>query len=761
MPRPARPAPHAPLALACALACALAAPACGDERAHRAVDIGRGADVASARPLDEGADRVAPIGDAGPDSASTTALGDADASAPGDVATATDVAGDGSDTTTLAPGLGTFENPIVVSALPFDDARDTRLAPSPVFDRYACDGDSDEGGDGFVYRIDVPVAGVFGVTLDDRPGDDIDVDVHLLGDDDPAACIVRDNLGLAFALEPGTYWVVVDTWVGPDGHPLAGPYHIHMTLTDADASTAPLGSLANPIGIASFPFSDVRDTKHAPGSKADRYACAPNSDERGGEFVYRLALPSAGTLTATLDDVPGDAVDVDVQLMTSPDPASCVARGNVTLSHAVTAGTYWLTVDTWIDSNGVAHAGPYHLIVDFAPDDQPPTGVGTVANPIAVAALPYSDARTTADAPSVALDHYACAPGIDEGGPEVVYAVHVANAGILVASVSDLLGDTTDVDVHLLAGSDAASCLARDNRSLALPVAPGNYRIVVDSFVDGSGTAMAGPYRLDVALVPTPDLARGCIMFYGDTRDDGAGQVGHGAVARAMAARCPAATLIHTGDYVGSGTSTADWDEFWQVEGALHSPTRRLLPTRGNHDGSWSNLVQRLGDAVDGALPDAQYVRPLGPGLWFIGLDSEGDIAAGSALLHATLDDPQKAGDRFVVAFHRPLYPSVGGHAPWLEGQGAWGTQFAAHAGKVVVVTGHDHGLSRESVDGVRYVTAGGGGAPLYGCSQIHTGTRFCQSLHGYTVCDLDLRCETWRVDDDGSETLLDAFDGP
>ena len=54
------------------------------------------------------------------------------------------------------------------------------------------DGETDEGGDGFVYHLTIPAAGTLEARLDDTPGDGVDVDVHLLDDTaSEAGCLAR------------------------------------------------------------------------------------------------------------------------------------------------------------------------------------------------------------------------------------------------------------------------------------------------------------------------------------------------------------------------------------------------------------------------------------------------------------------------------------------------------------------------------------------------------------------------------------------
>jgi len=140
-------------------------------------------------------------------------------------------------------------------------------------------------------------------------------------------------------------------------------------------------------------------------------------------------------------------------------------------------------------------------------------------------------------------------------------------------------------------------------------------------------------------------------------------------------------------------------------------------------------------------------------------LDSEESAADQTAWLEGVLTDPAHAEARFIISFHRPLYPSVGGHSGWADGVSHWMPIFEAHAPRILVATGHNHGMARERVKGVEMVTSGGAGAPLYGCSQVHSGTRFCGYVYGYYACDASLTCLAWAVDvGDGSEVLIDAF---
>ncbi len=127
------------------------------------------------------------------------------------------------------------------------------------------------------------------------------------------------------------------------------------------------------------------------------------------------------------------------------------------------------------------------------PCEAPP---GAACNPIVVGSLPFSFAGDSREAPEDLIDSYACAPSIDESGPELHFEVLVPAAGLLVAEVDEAEG--VDVDLHLLADPSPESCLARANTRLEARLAAGPARLVVDSYHDGRD--LAGAFVLDLAF---------------------------------------------------------------------------------------------------------------------------------------------------------------------------------------------------------------------------------------------------------------------
>ena len=140
-------------------------------------------------------------------------------------------------------------------------------------------------------------------------------------------------------------------------------------------------------------------------------------------------------------------------------------------------------------------------------------GAGTWDDPYVISRFPFTDSRSTADSVTSVVGGYACSPSTNEGGAEVVYRIDAEVSGILVASVDDTSGDSVDPDVHILSSDDPADCIDRDNISASalLEDTAGHY-VVVDTWVNGSGTPLSGPYALTVDLTELP--AGDCRMTF-------------------------------------------------------------------------------------------------------------------------------------------------------------------------------------------------------------------------------------------------------
>lgn len=153
----------------------------------------------------------------------------------------------------------------------------------------------------------------------------------------------------------------------PAGHTGAASPPDPTTETSPPCPDGP-GSACDPFPIGALPYEDDRDTRDSPHAAVDAYGCDPDVDESGAEWWYVLELGERGVLSASIDEVAGNGVDVDVHLLSGPDPlADCVQRDHAAVAALLEPGTYYLVLDTWVDGGGVPQEGPYHLAVDLLP----------------------------------------------------------------------------------------------------------------------------------------------------------------------------------------------------------------------------------------------------------------------------------------------------------------------------------------------------------------------------------------------------------
>jgi formylglycine-generating enzyme len=132
--------------------------------------------------------------------------------------------------------------------------------------------------------------------------------------------------------------------------------------TEPDADQDAPGSWAQPIPIDRLPFAFTGDTRRAPSSQADRYSCAPDTNEAGGEFVFAFSPDRSVRVRIAVDDVRGDDVDIDIHLLGGPSPDRCAARHDIALTATVDAPV-WIVADTWVNGEDTVLAGPFTLTV--------------------------------------------------------------------------------------------------------------------------------------------------------------------------------------------------------------------------------------------------------------------------------------------------------------------------------------------------------------------------------------------------------------
>jgi len=135
-------------------------------------------------------------------------------------------------------GPGAADDPILIENFPFVHEGNTYFYRSDIFDAYTCDhypnsAAINEEGPEIAYRFTVKSGGVLSVSLTKGEGSDPeareDLDVHLLRSPDPADCITRAHVSFEESLEPGTYYLVVDSYVTDAGVRKGGAYRLEVS----------------------------------------------------------------------------------------------------------------------------------------------------------------------------------------------------------------------------------------------------------------------------------------------------------------------------------------------------------------------------------------------------------------------------------------------------------------------------------------------------------------------------------------------------
>lgn len=131
---------------------------------------------------------------------------------------------------------------------------------------------------------------------------------------------------------------------------------------DASAPrTVGSGTFADPFVVDALPFTDLRSTATSSESRIDTYACS-TANEGGTERYYRIDVSVATHLHAWLVD--RGSVDVDLHLLDATGAAAgCIARDDRELQADLAPGTYYLSIDSYVTSDAMAHPGEYLLVL--------------------------------------------------------------------------------------------------------------------------------------------------------------------------------------------------------------------------------------------------------------------------------------------------------------------------------------------------------------------------------------------------------------
>jgi hypothetical protein len=275
-----------------------------------------------------------------------------------------------------------------------------------------------------------------------------------------------------------------------------------------------------------------------------------------------------------------------------------------------------------------------------------------------------------------------------------------------------------------------------------------------DSAVDYRLFLGAEPaHAVRVEPIGTPDKLR--IAVYGDSRE---GSEPHRVLLEHMAER-NVDLMVHTGDVVAHAGDESGWVKHLSTSLPISS-RRPLILALGNHEIAqlWGGKqVDGLKEAMEALpppkdaiarelnAPSAVFHVRVGPAL-FISLDSNADLSPGSpqlAFLERVLKEKGDAKFVFVAYHHGPL--SSGPHGGHRHGRAI--SSLLEKYQVTASLGGHDHIYERLVQNGVTYIVAGGGGAPLYARRRIVEGSRVFADVYNWTEIILD-----------GDRASLEAF---
>lgn len=223
-------------------------------------------------------------------------------------------------------------------------------------------------------------------------------------------------------------------------------------------------------------------------------------------------------------------------------------------------------------------------------------------------------------------------------------------------------------------------------------------------------------------------------VVYGDTRD---GHDVHRKLVALILKQKPA-FVLQTGDLVHNGADNGLWTIYDEITGAMRKELP-VYPARGNHDLGGPGYEQRV-TAPFSSGNKLYYSFDKG-GCHFVSIDSFSPCKPGSkqyTWLEGDLKRAQNRDGHIFVFSHVPAY-SIGSHGSDLTVRSVLCPLFQKY-GVTAVFNGHDHNYYRTTRDGILYIVAGGGGAPLYPCDPNKgaiPGDKW-ESTNNIVICDVD-----------------------
>ena len=290
------------------------------------------------------------------------------------------------------------------------------------------------------------------------------------------------------------------------------------------------------------------------------------------------------------------------------------------------------------------------------------------------------------------------------------------------------------------------------------------YKHTIDSLNPGtkyfyrvteSGDSHTGTFR----TAPLASAKNVKFLAYGDTRSNPAI---HDTVNAAMVSTYTSdpeyqTILLHSGDWVAAGDNEADWTT--QYFGRTYLNTIQLQANfpingcKGNHEGT-GNLYQKYWPYP--YISNFYWSFDYGP-MHITVIDQYTSYGISSPQLNWITNDLSTSSKEWkFLIFHEPGWSADGGHNNNTNVQTLIQPLCELY-GVDIVFAGHNHYYCRCEVNGVRHLTCGSGGAPLYTPNLSYPNVITATSAYHFGKIDIQDKVLTFTaLKPDG--TVIDEF---
>ena len=215
--------------------------------------------------------------------------------------------------------------------------------------------------------------------------------------------------------------------------------------------------------------------------------------------------------------------------------------------------------------------------------------------------------------------------------------------------------------------------------------------------------------------------------------------------------------VVHLGDMVDEAACDADWDKLL-AQAAAHRI--RLLPVVGNHDrfASYGDRGEVRFRQYFPDLPETYY-RFRHRDVNFLMLNSERSLLPTSAQGRFLRYELEHHPGTSIVCLHRPVFSAGDRDLANQYARRVWLHGALRDSDTVLVLSGHHHYYDRtKPLDGITYLTSGGGSTKLYAAEQPRGFTaKFAAGRNHYGLVDVFAdRLEVRVLDVD--DQMLDRF---